>query len=277
MINTIKHLCYVLKTSATELEFVIKNIDKYYYEKTEAKMNKDGTPKLDKEGNPKKRILNPSLKTLKHLQKMLLQNILYKIELPDYVYGATKGRDNVMNGKRHQGNKFIFTTDLKDFFPTINHKMVFEMFRSNNFSPTVSRVLTQLTTYKGHLPQGAPTSPVMANLVFVKTGDKLDELSKGNKITFTTFIDDLTFSSKSDFKQLAQSFIEIIKKDKFFLSHKKTNYKTKNPVVTGVVVKNNNVSLTKAFKEKLANPKGLTKAQVNGLKQYESKVQAANS
>ena len=69
MINTFKHLCYVIKSSHEDLELITKNIDKYYYEKVEIKIYKDGTPKLDRDGKPKKRILNPSVKKLKHLQK----------------------------------------------------------------------------------------------------------------------------------------------------------------------------------------------------------------
>ena len=276
MINTIKHLCYVLKSTQEELNEIILDIDKYYYEKIEIKTHKDGSPKLDGKGNPKKRTLHPSIGKLKHIQKMILQHILNEIDLPDYVYGAVKGRDNVMNAKRHQGKKFIFATDLKDFFPTVNHRMTFEMFRSRNFSPTVSRILTQLTTYQGQLPQGAPTSPMMANLVFVKTGDKLDAMSKQYNITFTTFIDDLTFSCSKDFKSFIQSLLNVITSDKFLLSHNKTNYKTKDPIVTGVLIKNNNIALTKSFKSKMNNITGLSSDQISGLNQYANKVNAAN-
>ncbi len=57
------------------------------------------------------------------------------------------------------------------------------MYLLYKFSPTVARVLTQLTTYKGRIPQGAPTSPMIANLVFVKTGKKLEEFAKENNLT----------------------------------------------------------------------------------------------
>jgi RNA-directed DNA polymerase len=223
MINTIKHLCYVLKSSPAELEEIIANIDNYYYEKVEITANK-------------KRILHPSKGKLKQIQHMILHHIFDCIVMPDYVYGSIKSRNNVMNARRHQGKKFIFTMDLRDFFPSINHLMAFEMLRSRNFSPTTSRILTQLTTYQGHLPQGVPTSSMMANLIFIKTGDKLDAFSKQHDITFTTFIDDLTFSSSKDFKDLTSSLLDIIKLDNYRLNHNKINYRTKNPIVTGVLV-----------------------------------------
>jgi RNA-directed DNA polymerase len=276
VINTIKHLCYELRSSTEELERIVKNIDKYYYEKVEVKLNKDGTPKFDGNGKPKTRILHPSIDRLKKIQDRVLHHVLDKLEIPEYIFGAVKGHDNVMNAKKHQGKKFIFTTDLKDFFPSINHRMVFEMFRSRNFSPTVSRILTQLTTYKGKLPQGTPTSPMIANLVFTKTGDKLQDLAKRYNITFTSFIDDLTFSSPTDFKDLAQSFLKIISTEGFKVSHKKTNYKTKDPIVTGILVKNNNLALTKFFKNKMSNTGHLRINQINGLKQYAQKISSSN-
>ena len=276
MIHTVQHLCYLLKSSPEELNTVITTIDKYYYEKTEIKLNKDGTPKLDGKGKPKTRTLNPSKGILKHLQSMILTHVLQNIPMPDYAYGAMKGKDNVMNAKRHQGKKYIFTTDLKDFFPGITNRMVFAMFRSQDFSPTIAKMLTQLTTYKGHLPQGAPTSPMMANLVFIKTGDKLAAIAKEHSITFTSFIDDLTFSSARDFKSLTPALLAIIIGDKFRLSHNKTNYKTKNPMVTGVMVRNNNVALPKSFKNKLANTNNLRKEQVDGMNQYAKKIDRAN-
>jgi RNA-directed DNA polymerase len=199
------------------------------------------------------------------------------LPLPDYAYGGVKGRDNVKNARRHQGKKFIFTTDLKNYFPSINHQMVFEMFCLYNFSPTVSRLLTQLTTYKGQLPQGTHTSPMIANLIFVKTGKKLEQISQQSHLTFTTFIDDLTFSSSKDFKNIVPSLINTVSKDHFRISHKKTNYKTKNPVVTGLVVKNNSITITDDFKNKLENLSRKTPEQIAGLHQYVTKIAKANS
>ena len=275
MINTLKYLAFELKFELSEIENIISNIDKFYYEKVEIKTDDLNRPKI-KNGIIQKRVLNPSITRLKLLQKSIQRNILLKLEMPDYAFGAVKGKDNVQNAKQHQGKKYIFTTDLKSFFPSINHKQVFEMFCSFNFSPTVSRVLTQLTTFKGRLPQGAPTSPTVANFVFVKTGKKLLQFSKENKLTFTSFVDDLTFSAPIDFKSKAQFVIQTLQADGFKISHNKTNYKTKMPIVTGVVVKNNKLSLTESFKIKLNNTEGSTPQRIKGLQQYAAKVAKTN-
>jgi RNA-directed DNA polymerase len=270
MIKTSKHLAFELKVELSEIDHIISNIESFYYQKETIKKNENDEPKV-KNGIIQKRVLNPSIKRLKVIQKRLQKNILQKLNIPEYAYGAIKGKDNISNAKRHQGKKFIFTTDLTNFFPSVSHKQVFEMFLSFNFSPTVARYLTQLTTYKGKLPQGAPTSPIIANLVFVKTGKRLQQFAKENNLTFTSFVDDLTFSSPTDFKEKIQDIFDAVIADGFKISHKKTNYKTKFPTVTGVIVKNNSLDLTKEFKNKIKD-KTQSKERLKGLEMYHDRV-----
>ena len=193
-IKTLKHLAYILKLKTEELLQLCDSVDDFYYTKSEPKLDKNNNPKF-KKGKQLFRVLNPSFDKLKLVQSKIQKNIISNIEIPDYAYGAVKGRDNVKNALRHRGKKYNFTTDLSNYFPSITNKQVFDMFISNDFSPKIARILTKLTTYKGKLPQGAPTSPTISNLVFVNTGLKLQAIANQNNLTFTTFIDDLTFSS----------------------------------------------------------------------------------
>jgi len=275
MISTTKHLAYTLKVEASELEYIIKNIDKFYYEKKEIKKDKAGNPKL-KNGKPQVRILNPSTKRLKVIQKRINRNILQLLEMPEYAFGSIKGKTNIDNAKKHQGKKYIFTTDLKNFFPSVTNDRIFKTYRSLGFSPTVSRSLTQLTTYKGRLPQGAPTSPMLANLSFIKTGKKLQAFAKENQLTFTSYVDDLTFSAPVDFKPKAQFIIDTLIEDGFKISHNKTNYKTKMPIVTGLVVKNNSITVTDSFRIKLSITEGKSALQIKGLEMYAERIKQAN-
>lgn len=274
MIKTPKHLAYTIKVDLPEIYTIIENIDTFYSEIIIPKKDKEGHIILDNKGNPKSRKLNPSYRRLKVIQKRIQNNILMKLSLPDYAFGAVKGRDNVLNANVHKGKKYKFTTDLRNFFPSINHHRVFEMFLSFEFSPEVSRLLTQLTTYKGKLPQGAPTSSSIANLVFIKTGKNLDTFAKEHKITFTSFIDDLTFSSPFDFKDKTTDIINLIIEDGFKISHNKTNY-SRSPIVTGIHPMNNYLKLPKRFYEKL-NDKSLTQESKKGLINYKLKVDNLN-
>lgn len=274
MIKSTKHLSYVLKVDFKELQSILLNINNYYREKIIIKLDKFGKPKLDKNGEHKKRIINPSTKKLKLIQKRIQKNILLKIELPDYAFGAVKGKDNVDNAKKHQGKKYKFTTDLKDFFPSITNKSVNEMFISQGFSHQVSSILTKLTTYKGKIPQGAPTSSTLANLVFVKTGDELYKYAQQNNMTFTSFVDDMTFSSANDFKEKVPQILEIITQE-YKISHKKTNY-SRNPNITGLHPMNNHLKLPKSFMDKLESTDEKTLEQKTGLLMYKQKVDNIN-
>jgi len=275
MINTPKHLAYILRVEIQEIYNIIDNIDNFYSERIKVKKNKEGFPITDNNGKPKSRTLNPSHNRLKVIQKRIQKNILLKLQLPDYAYGAVTGRDNVDNANMHRGKKYKFTTDLRNYFPSINHSRVFKMFRSYKFSPEVSRILTQLTTYKGKLPQGTPTSSSIANLVFVKTGNNLESFAKKYCITFTSFVDDLTFSSPFDFKDKTQEIIEIITKDGFKISHNKTNY-SRNPIVTGIHPMNNYLKLPQSFLNKISDTSSLTKAQLQGMLLYKQKIDKRN-
>lgn len=274
MIKSTKHLAYAIKVDFKEIQSIIENIDNYYREKIIEKLDKFGKPKLDKSGNPKQRIINPSINRLKVIQKRIQKNILLNIVLPGYAFGAVKGKDNVDNAKQHQGKKYKFTTDLKDFFPSITNIAVNEMYINQGFSHQVSRILTKLTTYKGKIPQGAPTSSTLANLVFMKTGDVLYEYALQNNLTFTSFVDDMTFSSAKDFKLKVPEILEIITKD-YKISHKKTNY-SRNPNITGLHPMNNHLKLPKSFMDKLESIEERTPEQKVGLLMYKEKIDKAN-
>lgn len=276
MIRTINHLCCVLGIKENVISHVLSNIDSYYYEKKFEKYKKNGLLKLNKEGTPRYRIINPSLNELKLIQdrinKFLSQNILPTV----YAHGATKGRDNVKNAKFHLGKKHVFQTDLQDFFPFVTNKATYEMFIRCGFSPDISSILTKLTTYKGHLPQGSSTSATIANLVFSETGDKLALYSKENDLHFSTFVDDVTISASFDFKDKIPEILKIIVDGGFKISHQKTTYKTNHPNITGVKVGNNTLDVTDKFKIKLQKTEGKSEAQIKGELNYLKRVRNFN-
>lgn len=171
----------------------------------------------------------------------------------------------------------MFTTDLKSFFPSINYKLVYEMFISHGFSADVASRLTKLTTFKDQIPQGAPTSSIVANLVFVKTGNRLAEFAKQHNLTFTTYVDDITLSSSKCFHHLTNDILKIITDDGYFISHDKTNYKAGNRMVTGVAVGQNGLNITESFKKKIRAEKDITTPRYVGLNNYKKRVFSFNS
>ena len=182
------------------LDEIIKNIDNYYEEWEEIKYDKNGDEKKYKDGTIKKRTIRPSKQPLKLIQQRIKNRILNNIELPQNIHGGIKKKSNITNAKPHQGNKYKFTTDLKDFYPSIKSKTVYETFLDLGFNKQTSYYLTRLTTWKGELPQGTPTSTHISNIIFLKTDLLLIELCNRNNLTYTRYIDDLSFSSQKDFR-----------------------------------------------------------------------------
>ncbi len=248
--NEFKKLCSIIGFKTDIVREVISNIDTYYYEKVEIKKDKkSGEVKKYKDGTVKERILHPSVKELKTIQKSIKKNILAPIPLPPEVHGGVKKRSNITNAKPHKGNKYIFTTDLQDFYPNISNESVYGTFLSLGFSNHFSHSLTKLTTWKYALPQGTPTSTHISNLVFLKVDYELILLCNDNNITYTRYVDDLTFSSPTDFKHLLNEILEIIIRNDFKVNYRKTKFKG-NQIVTGINVFLNKIDAPEHIKEK---------------------------
>lgn len=234
--NEVKKLSAIVGFKPDFIGQLTNDIDGYYNEWVEEKTDKQtGNPKTFKDGTIKKRVIRPSKGELKVIQTRIKNKILSKIELPNNVHGGVKKRSNISNAKPHQGNKYQFTTDLQNFYPSISAKRVYETFVELKYSTHFSRLLTKLTTWKHELPQGTPTSTHIANLVFLKTDIALIELCNKFGITYTRYVDDLTFSSQQDFKPHLNTILEIVKSGGFNISYRKTKYKGEQNI-TGIDV-----------------------------------------
>lgn len=246
--SELKTFCFLVKSRPIELESICLNINDFYSEWEELKKDKKtGEFKRFSDGTFKKRILRPSKTNLKRIQSNIKTVLLSKVNLPSNVYGGVKTKSNITNAKRHQGNRFQFCTDLENFYPSIKSKMVYDSLIKLKFSSEVARIITRLCTWKNNLPQGAPTSTHLSNLVFLETDLKLIEFCKLNGLTYTRYIDDLTFSSQMCFKHLTSQIIEIILEGSFKVNQRKTIY-SGNQTITGIVVLPNRIDAPEGIK-----------------------------
>jgi len=226
-------LCFILGLKRSEIKTLLESIDKNYNVWSEVKTDKQNRPKTYLDGTVKKRTFrNPSV-LLKHVPKRIKINIIDKVELPNNVHGGVKKRSNITNAKAHQGNKYLFETDLQEFYPNINMEVVYQTFLDLGYSTHVSHWLTKLTTKDNQLPQGSPASLGISNLVFMKTDIKLIQFCKSNSITFTRYVDDLTFSAQQNFGDKIQELLNIVINDNFKISRRKTVYDSKQ-TITGI-------------------------------------------
>jgi len=159
------------------------------------------------------RLISAPMPQLKAAQRWVLENILYKVDVHDAAHGFVPGRSIVTNARPHVGRAVVINLDLKDFFPTVTYKRVWGLFRSWGYSQQVTTVLALLCTeppidevlldgqrwYVARgarvLPQGAPTSPAVTNLLCRALDRKLTGLAAAAGFTYTRYADDLTFSA----------------------------------------------------------------------------------
>lgn len=245
MRKRIKDLAFALKVKKEELLDISLKLDSnenaFYRAWQEPKTDEYGNPKY-KDGVLQTRPINAPVKKLKALQSRILNHVLYSFKLPEYFFGGIKGKDAVLNARFHQGNKFFFQTDLKDFYPSIHHTRVEKSLRHIGFYPDVARLITRICTKEGAIPQGSPTSSYLAALVAYNCANDLFEkyIAEGFKVTL--YVDDLTISSPIDFKQKSMAILNELRARDLKINFDKTKYYSKNPIVTGVVVKNNGIS-----------------------------------
>ncbi len=142
---------------------------------------------------------------LRKVQRKILDEILAKIPLHDACHGFVPHRSTVTNATPHARAAIVLKMDLKDFFPTVHYRRVKGLFQYLGYNEEVASTLAGLTTYRpkldnGHvvwpgvLPQGAPTSPALANLVSRRLDARLGKLAEKYGATYTRYADDLTFS-----------------------------------------------------------------------------------
>ncbi|HKS74960.1 MAG TPA: reverse transcriptase family protein [Terriglobales bacterium] len=139
-------------------------------------------------------IRNPR-EELKAIQRLIKDRVFGEDAFGPEVHGGISRRSAKSNAERHLGARVLATIDVKGFFDNVDHRAVFRTLREFGFSTGVACLLTKLTTRKGLLPQGAPTSVAIANLVLARPVDaptraQADEANT----TFTRFIDDIGLS-----------------------------------------------------------------------------------
>ena len=182
------------------------------------------TFQIPKKSGGKRTILAPR-RFLKAVQKYILRQILERQPLPLCVTGFVRKRGIVDNASFHVRSRYMLNADIKDFFPSVGEEQVFEVFARLGFPKGMSHVLSRLCTYEGQLPQGAPTSPYLANLVFSEVDQKIMKLAHSHRLTYSRYADDLTFSGSNPFQDnFLDELTRIIGRYGFRLNNKKIRF-----------------------------------------------------
>lgn len=165
-----------------KLYVMSNNITKYYNELS-----------IKKRNGKDRHILSPYTE-LKNIQKKILNDLLYDKKSSKYAKAYIKNISLIENVKVHKGYKYILKLDISNFFENISYVDIYNIFKEYGFSNRICGLLSHLTTYNDYLPQGAPTSPYLSNLVLRKFDYVVGKWCSSNNINYTRYSDDMTFS-----------------------------------------------------------------------------------
>lgn len=208
------------------------------------------------------RLIEAPKQTLKATQRKILAEILEKIPAHQAAHGFVRGRSIVSNARPHVGQAVVIRLDLQNFYANVTYSRVVAIFRSMGYCREAAIWLGRLTTsavpwslampgddealkslyLRRHLPQGAPTSPALANLSAFGLDVRLSGLLKKFGGNYTRYADDLTLSGSDDFRYALRCVIplteQIVRSERFRLNHRKRKVirRGHRQVVTGVVV-----------------------------------------
>lgn len=186
---------------------------------------------------------NPELKKIQRRLHSLFRSLKY----PSTTHYGIREHSNITNAIVHAGKKVIYELDLKDFFPSVHPTRVYRaLIEEEKCSHPVAAIITQLVTVNHQLPQGAPTSTDIANIVTFQLQRRLNGLAVKWGNTFTSYADDLTFSGNHYSESFMEYARQIIREEGFTpkLSKEKIATKSHSQVITGVSI-NHGISISR--------------------------------
>jgi RNA-directed DNA polymerase len=244
-LGSFSDLAALLEISPGHLNFVLHYLPAKRYNVFEIPKKKQGENRL---------IANP-VPAMKNVQKRLLQVLECVYEPRASTYGFVKGKDIVKNAKAHRTKrklKYVLNIDLKDFFPSIHFGRVRGLFQNPpyNLPPRVATTLAKICCYENGLPQGAPTSPIISNMICSKLDSQLQRLAQKHRCIYTRYADDITFSTSmprfptaiaqisTGVTVLGEELAAILEENNFQVNPNKIRLqeKTQRQEITGVVV-----------------------------------------
>lgn len=228
-------------------EYITKKQLHFFVNNAEKKYSSFSIPK--KSGG--ERIINAPDKTLKKIQRAISYLLTLLHESNEFAHGFLPQRSIVTNAQNHTQKPFVLNVDLENFFPTIAFGRVVTVlqFKPYSLDKNVAYLITRLCCSEGVLPQGAPTSPIISNIICQKLDRRIAQLSIKQNVTYSRYADDLTFSSNKEFtNEILATIEEIITDEGFALNFEKVRLQDiyKRQEVTGLTV-NEKVNVSRDY------------------------------
>ena len=227
--------------SAKTLYGLSNSLEKHYH-----------TVYVPKSDGSKRKLSVPDL-ILKLVQKSIADNILIQYPISTYAKAYKAGSSVQKNARSHIGKKKILKLDIEGFFDHILYSQVKDIvFYKEKYSEPIRILLTMLCYYQDALPQGAPTSPTITNIIMYDFDEAVGTFCRDKGVAYTRYCDDMTFSGDFDEKEIISLVKNELSKLGLYLKNRKTVVipATKSQRVTGIVV-NEKINIAKEYKKKL--------------------------
>lgn len=253
----------LLGVEARQLKEILQNVSAHYQEFWMRK-RKGGY-----------RMISAPNEKLQSIQTIINFRILLPVTMihPAAV-GFRIGHSVVDNANPHLGKRYVLKMDIHDFFFSIRSLRVKKAFEKIGYPENVSKVLGALCCLHRHLPQGAPTSPSLSNIVSYEMDRKLAALAAEYGLTYTRYADDLTFSGDVFPKeQIIPRIKQIIRDEKFEPNYKKTRFINEygKKIITGVSI-SSGVKLTIPKARKREIRKNVYFILTKGLAEHQRRI-----
>lgn len=194
--------------------------------------------------NGKLRHISSPIHELKIVQSCLNLILQEKYHPTAAAMGFVPGRSVADNARVHMGQNYVYNIDVKDFFPSISQGRVFAMLQQSpySFDKATASIIADLCCYKGVLPQGAPTSPILTNIICERLDWRLSKLAKRYNLKYSRYADDISFCGMVNVFHKDGRFVEelqhYIQKEGFTINPEKTRLNTigDRQEVTGLTV-----------------------------------------
>lgn len=190
---------------------------------------------------------------LKSIQKRIAEVLLIHMPVSRYAKAYRFGSSTLRNAKHHVGKQVVLKLDILHFFDSIRYSTVKDkVFPEEIYAEPLRILLTMLCYHKDSLPQGAPSSPAITNIILYEFDEQLGQWCREHGIAYTRYCDDMTFSGDFEPSEVIRYVRLELKKMGFLLNDQKTRIQRpgQQQAVTGIVV-NEKLSISADYRRKL--------------------------
>ena len=208
--------------------------------------------KIPKKSGGDRDIASPN-KNLKRLQRRLIVSLSSFCDAHESAHGFVAEKGILSNASQHVGKKIVANIDIANFFPNTSRKLVFQaLLRESQLPADVCGFISEICLRNGGLPAGAPTSPLIGNIVLKRFDDVMSKSLKSANVNYTRYADDITISSDDEVSGYVGFAEKLLRQSGYSLNKKKTNFfrQGRRQMVTGLSV-NSKVNVPRRIRRNL--------------------------